>query len=231
MAFGISFGTNDHIDSIISGTSVPLVYWGRKDITHTWTNEVDSKNYDAFNFPSSWEVVFFYVSLTDNKPIEAEPRIVGGKWVIHLDRSNNVDPSGTKTFRVYAFVNISKVALPTGFGLIIYKNDGAPAFHSGRPPLSIVGISSSTAVIWPFKPASTGEVRRYNSQTIGGNFESNTVYGAFAHKNFAGDWVADGSINWTSNTSSYYVIPSITTKPPVINGDYYDLFPSLGNYA
>lgn len=223
-SFGISTHDNN-FSSFVDGTNTPYLYWGSRIVSFPAVptdSSTDDVIIDAFNFPSSWNVSFFFLSNVTGMGVRAYKINSGGRWKIGIDW---VSASRSGSITVYAFVEGYRIS-PPRYGLGVYNSSGVCVFHSGRPSLNIREVGRYSG---GYKPASTCELSFSDSQLVppvdnerniirfDGVYPSGTSY-SFGYESVR----IHGSIG--------IAVSNRQTLTPVIDAGYYDQFSSLPDY-
>lgn len=211
------------LTSFISNEATPLLYWGKKEISHTQSvNNYNNTLYTVFNFPSSWSVAFFIYSKTLDTGVYASPVIDGGFWKISV---NWINDAGVLDFTVYAFVEPKRIVTPS-WGMKILNPAGEVVYHTGRPALSIKDVGNYTGT---YKPASTGDGYYFKGiirPRPSGIF--NIVRFKGAYKKSDGTYAVGYETTRSSSSRGIYD-RDIVSSVPIIDAGYYDQFTSIGS--
>lgn len=212
------------IAAFITNGATPLLYWGKKEISHSGNTTTTDIIYPLFNFPSTWSVAFFFHCKTLDTSVYVVPVVKDGVWKINVDWVNDQP----REFTVYAFVECKHIASPA-WGMQVFNPAGEVVFHTGRPALSVKDVGSYTGT---YKPASTGDAYRFASRVYGpSGAVINTISFVGAGKRSTGEYyVGSSSASASSNSTGLYN-RSFTVVVPIIDAGYYDQFVSLPNYA
>ena len=156
-------------------TNSSTAYGGFRELTYTITSTVVP-------------VPFFNMPTADYYGIIGIKNTTGNTWEIKLIRSGvgSVYPS------LYVFVDARGVVATDTYGLIVYMDDGTPAFDSRRNPLVVTG---GTAVAHPSNPLTTGIATLADS-----NCNSGTSHSEFTPDNESAAY----SVGTLSSTPIYH---------------------------
>lgn len=224
MSHGVLFSDGD-INSIISGDSSPMVYWGKKVINHTYvSNQIDNYIYPVFDIPDTEPCVMFFSSNVDDLMVYVEPYKDAGVWKVMIPSIFN---TSSCSFDVFVFVDCTIIPVPD-YGMVVYDDLGNLRWHTARPALSITDVGEYTGT---FRPASTGDAYMFNAILFGPSSQWRSVvsfFGCHYDTTLDGYKILEANDRlWTSRRTTIRTIPS---EPPIIDADYYETFTSLGNY-
>jgi hypothetical protein len=227
--------TNKNGKLVLGTNERTMCYWGYIDVVKP-SATTTLTGIALFNIPSSFAVQLYVLSGVSTNAHLVETSVLNGLWVASV-KSDRSKPNNS-TSRIYVFTEMRAIN-PPSWGMQIFDAMGITKFHSGRPLLSPLTVS--TKVI--NSNSTTGELTTTSTKVAA----PSTILAAATR-------VAGGGTHWlflyhtTAGVSggSYVhginpIFLTILGGPqgygasnqisyPVIDASYYETFPNLGNY-
>lgn len=228
MAFGFAINNPGGVN-IVHGSEETYLYWGSKAVTAT--NNIPVQELPLFNIPEVWNPKVF-VTAYNRSQNQMTAGYSSGAWVVAKNgrmylRTNNTLP-GVVTYEAYVFVPAKFIPVPA-YGIALYNDKGALAFHNGRYPLMIQELLYSNQGFGTRNFYTAVESRIYNVASIP-DVQNNRgfVYTGYLMGEGTGfnvDYVITSTVG-----NPYPVLPSMGQLAiAVINRDPYWSLPNLGN--
>lgn len=227
MAFGFEI-YNQAGQYVQYGTEDTYLYWGKFSITISNTTKTSTP---IFNIPMSWNPLVFGISSNTNTSTFAKhAAIISSGSILELEygSTGGVD----HTLDLYVFVPAQHVPIGSGdWGLALYDTNGVPRFHSTRPLLRVLEIfepDNSTYLANSTLPAAgyATPLTPRGIQAQGGAPLGTIIYLTWLAYANGVLKAATESTAAPANTAWY---PQAAPRLPVIDTNYYDIYPSFGN--